>query len=65
MESSANEILSAPCGVAESGAELGPRLKELLLAQPLNPLRKLRFKELPSRPPNGVTETANLAIVLP
>ena len=30
--------------------EMGPRLRELLLLQPLNPLRRLHFRELPSRP---------------
>lgn len=33
--------------------ELGPQLKALLLAQPLNPLRKLEFRELPSRLTEG------------
>lgn len=44
------EMLSNTCLTEQVDKELGPRLKALLLAQPLNPLRKLAFRELPSRP---------------
>ena len=45
------KILSDTALTGPVDQELGPRLKALLLAQPLNPLRKLAFRELPSRPP--------------
>lgn len=35
--------------LSDSGETIGPKLRALLLAQPLNPLRKLEFRELPSR----------------
>lgn len=44
------EILSVEGSVSEGPAVLGPCLKALLLAQPLNELQPLRFRELPSRP---------------
>jgi hypothetical protein len=34
---------------AEEVRLLGPRLRELLLAQPLNQIKPLEFQELPSR----------------
>jgi len=43
------EILPNTRLTGEVGEELGPRLKALLLAQPLNPLQRLVFRELPSR----------------
>jgi hypothetical protein len=43
------EMLSDTCLTGQDNVELGPRLKALLLAQPLNPLQRLVFRELPSR----------------
>ncbi len=54
------------CGMAEmrpaekissKGRELGPRLKALLLAQPLNELEPLQFRELPSKPSKAERES--------
>ena len=40
-----------PEKISSKGRELGPRLKALLLAQPLNELEPLVFRELPSKRP--------------
>ncbi len=48
-----------PAEILSNGRALGPKLRALLLAQPLNELQPLKFSELPSRKPQSPVQKMN------